>query len=510
MAVLTRGTYVNHYQIHETILQHDQTVLYLAHDFQYDQAVLLLEYYPEKLVNRNFDDSEGYTVLPDGIDANTFETQKQAFINISRKYQKIQNKHILPVLGSFHANGTVYRVFKVPEAKPLKHLIESAQVKLDEKRITIIVKQIVEGMLALENQHLTLSNRYEDIFFDENNNVILNGSMNISVLSPSSRRETILNLGVLLFEMAADQPFQSGDKLKSGAGLSSKFCTLVNSMLSHADTMTLTKIYVELTGKQPDKKIAVKKPEQHRFMPSRTRILVWSCLLLLGTIVFQSNNAKRKLSYYIYDNPMFYNLVAAASGDKSSQDFLEKQELGFSKGYVTDQDVSKAFEWYLDRANKGDAYGQFVVGYMYSHGLGVEKNSQKAIEWLEKSRMNGFKKGNYQLAYMYMYADPSLRDYKKAFSLCQDLAEQKDRDGEMALGYMYEMGYGVQKDYKTALELYKRSAKQGHIVAQFNLANAYHKGRGTPVNLQKAKYWYSMAAEQGYISAEQRLQNLNH
>ena len=45
----------------------------------------------------------------------------------------------------------------------------------------------------------------------------------------------------------------------------------------------------------------------------------------------------------------------------------------------------KAAKWYLMAAEKGSAYAQYSIGYMYVNGEGVERDDNQAISWLQKA-----------------------------------------------------------------------------------------------------------------------------
>ena len=54
-------------------------------------------------------------------------------------------------------------------------------------------------------------------------------------------------------------------------------------------------------------------------------------------------------------------------------------------GYGTDVNLEKAFELYLESANKGYGKGQELVGRFYNRGIYVQKDRGKAEYWLTKA-----------------------------------------------------------------------------------------------------------------------------
>jgi TPR repeat protein len=59
---------------------------------------------------------------------------------------------------------------------------------------------------------------------------------------------------------------------------------------------------------------------------------------------------------------------------------------------------SKAVEFNLSAANRGDAYGQFRMGERYRDGDGVKKDIETAREWLRKSADQGYVDAKKELA----------------------------------------------------------------------------------------------------------------
>jgi TPR repeat protein len=76
---------------------------------------------------------------------------------------------------------------------------------------------------------------------------------------------------------------------------------------------------------------------------------------------------------------------------------------GFVAGYTDDAWVKRTIE----RASRGNAHAQSVLGFMYANGLGVPQSYDVAVDWYGRS------------------------------------AEQGDADGQYLLGLMYDKGFGV-------------------------------------------------------------------
>ncbi len=94
------------------------------------------------------------------------------------------------------------------------------------------------------------------------------------------------------------------------------------------------------------------------------------------------------------------------------------------------RDDEMSFKLYKVAADRGHAYAQCKLGYMYNNGKGVARDDAEAVRW-------------YQLA-----------------------ADQRHADAQYKLGNMYKRGEGVAKDEAKAMEYYQLATDQGHADAR--------------------------------------------
>lgn len=99
----------------------------------------------------------------------------------------------------------------------------------------------------------------------------------------------------------------------------------------------------------------------------------------------------------------------------------------------------RAFECYYRAASLGDAWGQYVVGDMYSCGKGVPQNYSEAMRWFKMS------------------------------------ANQGDPMALFNVGHMYENGRGVPSDRSEAIKWYQKAAEKGHDGAKDRLLSLLEK-----------------------------------
>ena len=60
----------------------------------------------------------------------------------------------------------------------------------------------------------------------------------------------------------------------------------------------------------------------------------------------------------------------------------------------------KKFKWLYAAALLGDPESQFLVGAMYSKGIGTNEDDFEALKWLNEAAHNGCRKAQLRLAYM--------------------------------------------------------------------------------------------------------------
>jgi hypothetical protein len=84
----------------------------------------------------------------------------------------------------------------------------------------------------------------------------------------------------------------------------------------------------------------------------------------------------------------------------------------------------------IEKAKKGDAQAQFILGVMYAMGKGVPQDYAKSKVWMEKAAIKG------------------------------------NADAQYSLGLIYGSGKGVAKDFDKAAAWIQKAAAQGHPEAQ--------------------------------------------
>jgi len=196
-----------------------------------------------------------------------------------------------------------------------------------------------------------------------------------------------------------------------------------------------------------------------------------------------------------------------ASGDNAAMFLLGKLyyhgygvEIDFDKASQYLQDAIKAgnqdaFEWIQKKAKSGDGKNQYLIGILYSKGLGVDKNMDIALTWFESSAYRG---------------------NVNAFAIIKKLADAGNLNAKYIVGKLYYYGYAVEKDVKKALALFLEAVTKGHrkvvewvvenvkkgdYKTQYLLGVLYYHGYGVDLDIKEALNWFNMSAYQGNIEA---------
>ena len=163
-------------------------------------------------------------------------------------------------------------------------------------------------------------------------------------------------------------------------------------------------------------------------------------------------------------------------------------------------------------ADQGYVFAIIEMGLRYKRGRGVEKDLTKAIEWYQRAADLGAAAGKVGLAKMYDdelgREQPNL-DYSKAFYWYRKAAAQGDCWGQYYVGHMYMHGVGTAKDQAEAVKMYQLSQNTAgdscRRQALRSLGYAYEKGWGVKQDVKKAMEFYRTAADLGDLPAHHNL-----
>lgn len=163
----------------------------------------------------------------------------------------------------------------------------------------------------------------------------------------------------------------------------------------------------------------------------------------------------------------------------------------YLKGIGVEPDQEKALDLLYQAAQQGSVEAMDNLGNFCNSNLGG-KDLSAAFAWWQQAAEKGFASSQAKVALYYK----DQGDYSQAMSWARKAAEQNNGDGEQLLGTIYNRGYGVDVDYNEAFKWYKRAAEHGNARAQSDVAVCYANGEGVEKDEQQMFYWYRKSAEQ--------------
>ena len=169
-------------------------------------------------------------------------------------------------------------------------------------------------------------------------------------------------------------------------------------------------------------------------------------------------------------------------------------------------DYPAAFKEFQIGADRGDAVGEYWLGWLYANGRGVARSERRAALWYRKAAAQGYAGAQYDLGVLYANGSGVDQDYREALSWYLRAAAQGYAPAQFNLGYLYSAkGLGVAQDDAQSLRWYRRAAEQGFGPAQNELGWMYFSGQGVARDFMQAKLWYGKAAQQSFAPAQYNL-----
>ena len=145
---------------------------------------------------------------------------------------------------------------------------------------------------------------------------------------------------------------------------------------------------------------------------------------------------------------------------------VSAQSIDQGHAFAKADDYTAALNEWKPLAEQGNAEAQYLLGFLFQHGLGVASyNDKEAAKW-------------YGLA-----------------------AEQGHSKSQFKLADAHRWGTGVIQNYAEAIRWYYRSAKQGSIISQDRLGYVYWKHFDDPKSNLLAHMWYNIAAANGMLDS---------
>ena len=147
---LPQGYLLLQYRIAKTLGGGGFSIVYLAHDTQTNQPVVIKEYLPGKQATRNGETVENLSVET----ATTFNSGMKRFFDEAMALAKVNHPNIVRVTDFFRENNTVYMVMRYEDGKDLRWYIKRHHGRMTEKFIRTVFPPLLQGLRELHNHHM--------------------------------------------------------------------------------------------------------------------------------------------------------------------------------------------------------------------------------------------------------------------------------------------------------------------------------------------------------------------
>ena len=136
-----------------------------------------------------------------------------------------------------------------------------------------------------------------------------------------------------------------------------------------------------------------------------------------------------------------------------------------------EQDKKKAFEMCvkIEQETNGYHWAQYMLGYCYRFGHGTDQDHTKAVEWYTKSSEQENSSAMNNLGYCFDNGEQCHQNMTKAAEWYEKSANLGNSSAMYNLGICYEEGSGVTKNLNKAREWYTKGAARGDADAQTQL-----------------------------------------
>lgn len=187
----------------------------------------------------------------------------------------------------------------------------------------------------------------------------------------------------------------------------------------------------------------------------------------------------------------------------SATSVSDEDNYRLASSYAREKEHEKAFEIFLELAQKGHLKSCHRLYYYYRDGKGgAEQDIEEALHWCRIAADKGLSAAQHSMG-VHHY---KMQEYEEAIKWYLKAAEQGYSMAQNNLGNCYRKGLGTEKDYKTAVYWYQRAADRGSRAALYNLGQCYENGLGVSRNFDKSRDYYRQAALKGHKGAMKKLE----
>ncbi|UCE89581.1 MAG: serine/threonine protein kinase [Pseudomonadota bacterium] len=148
---LPRGTMVDNYVIDGTLGGGGFSIVYLAHERDAEDKVVIKEYMPARIATRA---SNLVVTAIDEANVERFAHGQRLFFQEASTLATLKHPNIVNVINFFRANGTVYMVMKYEDGSNLSAYIKRHRKNLSETFIRTVFVPLLEGLRLIHSRGL--------------------------------------------------------------------------------------------------------------------------------------------------------------------------------------------------------------------------------------------------------------------------------------------------------------------------------------------------------------------
>lgn len=183
----------------------------------------------------------------------------------------------------------------------------------------------------------------------------------------------------------------------------------------------------------------------------------------------------------------------AQKGDADSQYMLGLM-------YCDDDDYTEAAKWFKMAVDQNHPGAQYKLSDLYFRGWGVLQNKSESLRLLELSAKQGYEDAQLELKYSPYRVDTygnNGRSYETISELIDIETTSITKERQYYLGMSLLHGDYLEQDYKEAIQLILHSAENNYPDAQYMIGLLYALGRGVIQNDKESYFWLLIAAANG-------------
>jgi TPR repeat protein len=123
--------------------------------------------------------------------------------------------------------------------------------------------------------------------------------------------------------------------------------------------------------------------------------------------------------------------------------------------------IATAIKYIRRSARQGSQIGEAAYGLCYAVGLGVEKDEKKALKYLQQSAEKGDAGGQFLCGWL-LQQFGGKKNLRKAAKYYKMAADKGSGPAECSYGWMLENGLGVKRSIRRAYQYYKSAVDHGY------------------------------------------------